>query len=252
MSSKDDPSGLPWPEGYDLIVRDEVDSTMAEAQRLLPTITRPTWIMAHRQTAARGRQGKAWEMPPGNLAATLIYRPDATLAEAAGRSFMAAVALFEALALSVDRTRLALKWPNDVLLDGGKVAGILLESAARDRFVDWLAVGVGVNLAAAPVLADAPFAPISVASTGAKVAPRAFLTALADCFATQEEKLAAFGFPRIREDWLRHAAKVGEEITVRIGGTTLRGIFDTVDPAGNLILLTGAGPKIIAAADVHF
>ncbi len=243
---------LPWPDGWGLIERDTVDSTMAEAQRLLPELTQPTWVMARHQTDARGRQGRVWEMPEGNLAATLIYRPQSTLAEAARRSFMAANALFEALALSVDRTRLALKWPNDVLLDGGKVAGILLESSSKGEFVDWLAVGVGVNLAAAPVVDDAVFAPISVAAAGAQVDPLTFLTRLADCFATQEEKLAAFGFPRIREDWMRHAAKVGEEITVKIDGVAQRGIFDTVDQAGNLILITPAGPRSIAAADVYF
>lgn len=231
-----------------------VDSTMAEAIRRVRDIDRPTWIMARQQTEARGRRGRRWETPPGNLAATLICKPDTTAAEAAKRSFMAANALFEALAIFVDRTKLSLKWPNDVLLNGGKVAGILLESAGRGHFVDWLAVGVGVNLRAAPQgLEFAAFPPVSLIGEGGEpVSPEDFLTVLASNYATQERKWEAFGFPRIREDWLRHAARIGEEITAHTGKEEITGLFDTVDLDGNLILITAKGPHAIAAADVYF
>jgi len=245
--------GLPWPEGYHLVLLDEVDSTMAEAARRAPDIQGPTWIMARRQTAARGRRGRAWEQAPGNLAATLVYKPWATPREAAKRSFMAANALYESLAMFTDRTHLALKWPNDVLLNGGKVAGILLESAARGPVLDWLAVGFGVNLASAPARVAGDFRPVSLWSeAGQTVDPREFLAILAGHFATQEAKLDALGFPRIREDWLRHAARIGEEITARTTQGEVRGVFDTVDLDGNLILITATGPQIIPAADVYF
>ena len=130
---------LPWPEGTDRIVLDETDSTMAEAARRAGDLARPTWIMAHKQTAARGRRGKRWENPAGNFAATFVFRPEGAAGVAALRSFSAANALFEALALSVDRDRLTLKWPNDVLLDGRKLAGILLEGDGTH-----LAIGIGV------------------------------------------------------------------------------------------------------------
>ena len=225
---------------------------MAEAARMAPGIDRPTWILAHRQTAARGRRGRDWQQPPGNLAATLVYRPWSTPRDAAKRSFMAANALFEALALFTDRTHLQLKWPNDVLLNGGKVAGILLESAGRGALVDWLAVGFGVNLIAAPPRGG-DFRPVSLTGEGGEfVAPRAFLAVLASHFATQEAKFAALGFARIREDWLRHAARLGETITARTSQGEVTGIFDTVDLDGNLILITAAGPQVIPAADVFF
>lgn len=244
--------GLPWPEGVGLVVLDEVDSTMAEAARRAPDLAGPTWILAQRQTAARGRRGRAWQQPPGNLAATLVYRPWATPRDAAKRSFMAANALFEALALQTDRSHLQLKWPNDVLLNGGKVAGILLESAGRGPLVDWLAIGFGVNLIAAPP-EGGDFRPVSLTGEGGRhVTPRDFLSVLASHFATQEAKLAALGFGRIREDWLRHAARIGEEITARTAQGEVTGIFDTVDLDGNLILITATGPQIIAAADVYF
>ena len=95
---------------------DTVDSTMAEAARHAGGIDRPTWIIAQTQTAARGRRGRVWQAPAGNLNATLIFKPDATPAEAARRSFLAANALFAALSIYVPADKLSLKWPNDVLL----------------------------------------------------------------------------------------------------------------------------------------
>ena len=226
---------------------------MSEAARQADAIAGPTWIMAVEQTEGRGRRGRDWSAPPGNLAATLIYHPACTAQEAAFRSFMAALALFEALALHVDRTRLALKWPNDVLLDGGKIAGILLESAGRGPFVDWLAVGVGVNLIHAPEIRGAPFPPVSLTGQGGpEVSPEQFLAELAGNFATEEKKLDALGFSRIRKDWLRHAARLGEIITARTPQAEITGIFQTVDADGNLVLETEDGPRAIPAADIYF
>lgn len=228
---------------------------MAEAARMAGGLDGPVWIMARRQTAARGRRGRVWAQPAGNLAATLVYKPWATPQEAAKRSFLAANALFETLALFVERGRLALKWPNDVLLDGGKVAGILLESSGRPGrgIVDWLAVGVGVNIVAVPADVTGHFAPVSLAgAAGVRVSAEDVLTALASAYATQEAKLATLGFERIRADWLRHAAKLGETITARTMTAEYTGIFDTVDLDGNLVLHTPRGVEIIPAADVFF
>ena len=226
---------------------------MAEAARQAPDLAGPTWIMAREQTEARGRQGRPWTSPKGNLAATLVYRPEATPQEAAKRSFMAANALYVALSYYVDTSQLALKWPNDVLLDGGKVAGILLESAGKGPYIDWLSIGVGVNLATVPRITDAAFPPISlIAAGGRAVKATEFLTVLADAFATQEHKLARLGFDRIRTEWLERAARIGETITARTSRETIEGLFDTIDMDGNLVLITGTGPRVIAAADVYF
>ena len=244
----------PWPEGYEKIVLGTIDSTNAEAARQAPFLTRPTWIMAQHQTAARGRRGKHWMNPRGNFAATLVMRPGGVAGWAALRSFLAANALFEALALYVERDDLALKWPNDVLLKGRKVAGILLESAGTGGQVEWLAIGIGVNLAETPTGAgDEAFPPISVAEAGGEV-PRQdeFLRCLADCYATEEMVLERLGFRPIREEWLARAARIGEEITARTGNRSVTGIFDTVDEEGRLVLITGTGPVRIAAADVYF
>lgn len=253
MSTSGDEQGH-WPEGYGRVVLDSVDSTMAEAARRAALLERPTWIMARTQTAARGRRGRAWVTPDGNLNATLIFKPEASPAEAARRSFMAANALYAALSLYVDPDKLSQKWPNDVLLRERKVAGILLESTGSGPFVDWLSIGFGVNLITTPKGVDTPqVAPTCLTDAGgAPVAPEDFLTNLADAYATQEDKLAYFGFDRIRKDWLGNAARLGEVITARTGREDITGVFDTVDQDGNLVLITGTGPRAIAAADVFF
>jgi BirA family transcriptional regulator, biotin operon repressor / biotin---[acetyl-CoA-carboxylase] ligase len=245
----------PWPEGYDLIHLAEVDSTMAEAARQAETIARPTWVLADHQTAARGRQGRTWLQPPGNLAATLVFKPWATPQEAAKRSFLAANALYQALAMAAPGAGLSLKWPNDVLLNGGKVAGILLESRGAGQIVDWLSIGFGVNLAAAPDRAQIQGSadPVCLAQeTGAQITPRTFLALLANAYATQESKLQAFGFPRIREEWLDHAARLGDVIIARTAKTEYVGVFETLDQDGNLMLMTADGMQMIPAAEVFF
>jgi BirA family biotin operon repressor/biotin-[acetyl-CoA-carboxylase] ligase len=233
---------------------DRVDSTMAEAARRAPQIDRPTWIIAQTQTAARGRRGRVWQAPAGNLNATLIFKPDASPAAAARRSFLAANALFAALSIYVPAQQLALKWPNDVLLSGGKVAGILLESSGQGGRIDWLSIGLGVNLRHAPEgVADAAFAPVSLTQMGGwQVDPLDFLTTLATAYAAQEQRLAQMGFAQIRADWLAHAARLGEIITARTMRDEITGTFDTIDDDGNLVLITGTGRCVIAAADIYF
>lgn len=234
---------------------DSTDSTMAEAARRAPDLAQPTWIMAHAQTAARGRRGRIWHSPSGNLNATLLLRPDASPAQAAQRSFLAANALLAALAVYVPQDQLALKWPNDVLLAGGKVAGILLESSGQGGGkVDYLSIGIGVNLAQAPQgVDDAAFAPVCLADhAGAAVPARDFLTHLAAAYAAQEQRLADGGFAAIRADWLARAARLGQVITARTMREQITGTFDGIDAQGNLLLTSAQGAQVITAADIYF
>ena len=245
---------LPWPDNTDRVILDEVDSTMAEAARRAPSLMRPTWIMAHRQTAARGRRGRSWSNPDGNFAATYVMKPGGNPASAALRSFMAANALYEALALHVDRNALSLKWPNDVLLNDGKVAGILLESTGQGGRVDWLSIGIGVNLRNVPKgLPRSDFPPVSLEGEGGeRVDKYTLLSELASNIATDEKVFAEFGFGPIREDWLEKAARLGEVITARTARDEITGRFETVDEAGQLVLTTPKGRVTIPAADVYF
>lgn len=245
-----------WPQDYHRIVLDSTDSTMQEAARRAAELPGPTWIMARRQTAGHGRRGRPWIAPEGNFAATLLMRPTGSAGEAALRSFVAANALRLTLAEMIDPQRLSLKWPNDVLLDGSKVAGILLESAGDGRGVAWLAVGIGINLVAAPevgTIEPGALHPVSVAGQGGTpLSLDRTLDRLARHFADQEHLLTAFGFAPVRALWLDHAARLGQPVRARTVRDEIHGVFRTVDEAGNLVLETQEGRVAIPAAEVYF
>lgn len=247
-------SSEPWPDGVGRLVLAETDSTNAEALRRLGTLDRPTWILALRQTAARGRRGRPWQCPPGSFAATLALRPDAPPERVSLLSYAAALALADALA-AVGSRGIALKWPNDVLIGGAKVAGILLESTGRADRVDRLAIGFGVNLATAPEpgrVEPGALRPVALAEAGIEVGPEALLDRLAPAFAHWQATLAAEGFEPVRRAWLARAARLGETVTARTGQAALVGRFETLDPSGALVLATADGRRAVAAADIFF
>ncbi|MCC1492323.1 biotin--[acetyl-CoA-carboxylase] ligase [Cognatishimia sp. F0-27] len=247
---------MTWPVGYGRVVLASVDSTQAEAARRFARFAGPEWILARSQTAARGRRGRPWLAPAGNFAASLVLRPDGEAPErVALRSFVAALALHEAFEhVGVPRSALALKWPNDVLLNEGKVAGILLE--AMQGAGGGLAIGVGVNLIAAPdpeAVETGAVQPVSLLEeTGIRVAPEPFLDALAAAYAAWEARFVTYGFEPVRAAWLDRAARIGAPVTARMGHQTLSGIFETVDPQGALVLQTDAGRRAVTAADIFF
>lgn len=246
-----------WPEGYGRRVLTEVDSTNAEAARIAGTLSGPEWILGLRQTAARGRRGRAWANPDGNFAATLVLQPSEPPEQVALRSFVAALALLDAFVSATGRPEgFTLKWPNDVLLNGGKLAGILLESAGQGGRLSPLAIGIGVNLIHAPAAEDLEedaVRPVSLLSeTGARVTPGEFLDTLAAAYARQEARFTTYGFAPIRAAWLERAAKLGERITARTGKQEFTGTFETVDEGGNLVLLTPQARQVIPAAEIFF
>lgn len=230
---------------------DTLPSTNAYA---LQMIDGPAWVMARQQTAGRGRRARPWASPVGNLYATHLLHPTEPPAIMALRSFAAAIALHGAIEATTGVVA-ALKWPNDVLVDGAKVAGILLEATMRQGKT-CLAIGFGVNLISAPdpaqVEAGASL-PISLqAATGQSISPEDFLTALRQAYDVQEHQFQTHGFAPLRAAWLGHAARIGQVIRARTGQATHEGVFDTIDDAGNLILITDAGRMAIPAADVFF
>ncbi|MEL6523824.1 MAG: biotin--[acetyl-CoA-carboxylase] ligase [Pseudomonadota bacterium] len=251
-----DPLRAAWPAGYERVVLDSVDSTMAEAARRSENATGPIWIIARKQSAAHGRRGRPWAMPAGNFAATLVLRPNAAPEQAALRSFTAAVALHHALSAIIDPSKLSLKWPNDVLLNGGKVAGILLESKGTPSLVESLSIGIGVNLVAAPDAASVEpgaVTPVSVSGAGGRtIDPVDFLDLLATHFASLETQFRAYGFEPIRQLWLKHAARLNEVVTARLPSEEITGTFRTIDGSGHLVLITAKGERRIAAAEVYF
>lgn len=219
---------------------------------MAPTLAGPAWILALEQTAARGRRGRSWSTPRGNFAGTLIMQRTGTPAEAALRSFVASLALYDAfVAVTGVPEAFALKWPNDVLLNGGKVAGILLETVGSH-----LVIGIGVNLSHAPrpdeVEARA-VTPVSLSGAlGKDIPPEVFLDALATAYAQRETQFTTYGFAPVRNAWLAHAARIGEVVTARTMQDETVGVFEDVDTDGCLVLGTTKGRVTIAAADVYF
>ena len=246
-----------WPACVDRVVFETLDSTNAEAIRQANAGTRgPTWYFTHEQTQSRARRGRAWDRGAGNFSASLLLRPDGGLESAALRSFIAAIALREALIEVCGREDIfSLKWPNDVLLNGRKLAGILLESGI-DPSGPYLCIGIGVNLVTEPApefIEKGAFTPISLRSViGTSVAPEEFLTPLAAAFARWEGQFQQYGFAPIRTEWLNHATRLGEVITAKMMDRTEVGVFETVDETGAIVLRTPKGLLHLPAAEIYF
>lgn len=245
---------LAWPRGYALKEYESLDSTNEEARRLAASgVAMPLWIAAARQTAGRGRRGRAWDTAAGNLASTLLLKPEKPAAECAQLSFVAAIAVAETVAHFLSAADIAVKWPNDVLVGGRKIAGILLESASGTGAVPlWLAIGIGINLTRHP--GDTEFPATSMAACGVTApSPRDTLYRLAVAFAKWYDVWRMQGFLPVRDVWLARAAKLGERIRARLASEETSGVFEGIDETGALIL-RGAGGKIrlIAAGDVYF
>ena len=227
-----------------VVVLDTIDSTNAEAMRRIAGGERgPLWLMAREQTGGRGRSGRAWSSPPGNCYASLIVTLDCEPAVAHHLSLLAGVAVIDAIRAvgGGDVPGLRLKWPNDVLASGGKLAGILAESTTDVVTRQLVAViGVGTNLVAAPQVPVqalgrdvADLAALNVATT-----PEEFLGALSsamDHWLAIWDNGRAFG--AIRQAWMARAGVSGEAITVNSGAGPVSGDFVGIDADGALLLI---------------
>jgi BirA family biotin operon repressor/biotin-[acetyl-CoA-carboxylase] ligase len=197
-------------------------------------------VLAHRQTAGRGREGRNWDSPPGNLHLSALLRPQGPAGQAAQWALLAAVALADALAphLPPDAPALALKWPNDVLLGNAKVAGILAEAATGPSGeLAWVALGIGVNLAHAPRLPDGrPTVSLAACGVGPP-APDAFAAELLAALDRWRHVRARHGFGPIRAAWLDRGHPLGAPIAVG----TVSGHFAGLGEDGSLLLATADG-----------
>jgi BirA family transcriptional regulator, biotin operon repressor / biotin---[acetyl-CoA-carboxylase] ligase len=236
--------------GKRVVVLDLVDSTNAEALRRARAGERgPVWIVAGEQSAGRGRRGRAWASPAGNLHATLMLIDPAPPAVAPQLAFVAGLALHDAVAAAAPSLapRLALKWPNDLLCAGRKIGGILIEGEGDPVAV---AVGIGVNCRYHPDATEFPAT--SVASEGADVGTTTLFDGLAAAMETRlRQWRRGSGFAGIRAAWLERAAGVGEPVRVRLSGHETAGRFETIDDSGRLMLRTSTQDlEPIAAGDV--
>jgi BirA family biotin operon repressor/biotin-[acetyl-CoA-carboxylase] ligase len=243
------------PPFYSLVALARIDSTNEEAKRLAAAgSAEGTLVWAREQTAGRGRRGRAWNSPPDNLYMSVLLRPGCTPEVGSQVGYVAAVALAEALEglLSAGRP-VSLKWPNDVLVCDAKISGILLEaSAAADRSLDWLVLGIGVNIVASP--ADTPYPATNLHREGAcQVTAAALLEALAGRFLEWYQRWRSQGFAPVRQRWLAGARGLGEPIEVRLETEVLQGRFADLDETGALALELPAGRRRrITAGDVYY
>jgi BirA family biotin operon repressor/biotin-[acetyl-CoA-carboxylase] ligase len=243
------------PSFYRLVAHERIDSTNEEAKRLAADgAPQGTLVWAGEQQVGRGRRGRSWTSPPGNLYVSLLLRPACPPAQACQLNFVAAVALAEAVSgLLPAGAAVTLKWPNDVLVEGAKVSGILLEAAAAlDRSIDWLVIGVGVNLASHP--AETPYPATNLRREGAAdVTVAAALRAFAECFLAGYETWRGQGFAPVRARWLASARGFGEPIEVRLERETLQGRFGDLDESGALMLdMPDGGRRQITTGDLFF
>ncbi|MEM7189243.1 MAG: biotin--[acetyl-CoA-carboxylase] ligase [Pseudomonadota bacterium] len=244
-----------WPAGTGLEVFDEIDSTLDEARRRADAgETGPLWIAAHRQTKGRGRQGRAWSSEPGNLAATGLFRFDGPPAEAAKLSFATALAVADTTQSLAPAAIVRLKWPNDVLVNGGKASGILLESYGKTSDGQLLlAIGIGINLAHHPDPQDAAVPPTCLKDvTGVIPDFDQALLVLADRVGHWINTHRSHGFDEVRRQWLARAYNIGGQVQVRLPSETLTGTFADLDNDGALVLQAASGTRRIAAGDVFF
>lgn len=245
------------PGFYRLVALDSIDSTNDEARRRLSadtSVPEGTLIWAAEQTAGRGRRGRSWSSPKGNLYMSVVLRPGCAPGVAAQLGFVAAVALAETLAdILPGEGRVRLKWPNDVLVDGAKASGILLEAmAAGEGGAGPIVLGVGVNLQSRPE--TGLYRTISLAEAGCPVrAPGELLERFAARLLSCYELWRRDGFAPLREAWLTRAIGLGEQVEVRLDRETLSGRFEALDESGALALaLPDGGRRLVAAGDVFF
>ncbi len=207
-------------------------------------------VLARRQERGHGRAGRPWASPAGNLYLSVLLRPVGPARDAGLWSMLAGVALAEALAPFLPEPgRLALKWPNDVLLDGRKLAGILVDSASTAAgALDWLVIGIGVNLAVAPALPDRETA--SLAELGVVLPPVAAAWALLDRLDAWRHHFAAEGFAPLRQVWLGRALPPGTPMTVKLPAGEWAGRFAGLGEDGTLRLECDGILRHFAAGEI--
>jgi BirA family biotin operon repressor/biotin-[acetyl-CoA-carboxylase] ligase len=229
---------------------DVVDSTNAQALRLAKAGERgPLWIVAKEQSTGRGRRGRAWISPVGNVYATLMLTDPGPAGAAPQLGFVAALALHDAAVAAAPALapRLALKWPNDLLCAGRKISGILIEGEGDPVVV---AIGVGVNCRHHPGATESPAT--DFAAEGADVDAASLFRHLVEAM---QRRLNLWnrgaGFAPVRGAWLSRAFGLGKPIRVRLAGRETTGCFETIDDAGRLVLRTAKGEvEAVAAGDV--
>jgi BirA family transcriptional regulator, biotin operon repressor / biotin---[acetyl-CoA-carboxylase] ligase len=249
--------------GYGLAAFDRTGSTNAEAMSRARDGERgPMWFVTTEQTAGRGRRQRAWIAPRGNLASSVLEVMDVSPAIAATMGFAFGLAHETALQrVSVeanvrlagsDQLKYLLKWPNDIMVRGQKLCGLLVEAEAMTDGGLAVVAGIGTNIVAAPE--GTPTPATSLATLGVNVGAEELFAALSDAWVEFRGIWDdGRGFAEIRKLWLERAFGLGERVAIQTGTATVEGTFDTLDETGCLIVRTAEGRRIpITAGEVYF
>lgn len=230
---------------------DEIDSTSEEAKRRARAgETSPVWIAARKQTSGRGRLGRNWVSPTGNLFVTVLFPEPGGLTHASRIPFAAALAVHDACSRAVPTLNAKLKWPNDVRVDGAKICGILTESGETHGVV-WIALGMGVNVQHAPAVTEQKSTSLLAQGAPSALAPEHVLEDLRDCLERRVEQ-ARNQIDQLLTDWLRHAEGLGQEIEAGPPDRRVRGVFEGLAEDGGLNLRLPDGTRqTIRAGDVE-
>ncbi len=225
-----------------------LDSTSLEAKRRAALGEGgPLWIVALKQTAGYGRRGTEWLQEEGDIAATFLFRAEATQERLPELSFVAALALADAVRRFAPRADISFKWPNDLLIGGAKIAGILLELVGE---IPLIALGCGVNVVTAPKGLAYPATRLLDFLGGPAPAPRQFVETLDETFAFRRRQWAGEGFGAIRTEWLDRAAGLGRALRVETPAGVVEGVFEDLDISGALIVSSNGERRTIAAGMV--
>ncbi len=222
---------------------------MDEARALIesdPPTAQIVW--AGEQMAGRGRLGRSWSSPPGNLYATTAIRNPRGAAEAPECSFIAVLAMRDAMiaVTGLPSEQVRLKWPNDILVNGAKAAGLLLEMGGPRN--GWILIGSGVNITSHPP--DTPYPATDLAGEGAPIKPGDLLGRYLFALSTRRETWRLQGFEPIRRDWMAAGPPLGAPVTIRADAAPVTGAFKGLDTRGGLLLECEGVTRKFDAGDV--
>lgn len=206
-------------------------------------------IQSLQQTKGRGRHGNEWSSPMGNLYMSVLLRPSCRADKAAQMSFVTALALSEAMDEAIeDGHTKTLKWPNDILIDGKKVSGILLETKLdKHGRIDYLIIGMGVNIFAPPEAAEG-LDRIKKERLAVNTFRDACLEKLQKRYISWQEE----GFAPIRAEWLKQAHGIDKAMKIRLPEISYEGVFKGIDESGALLAEIDGQQRIFTAGEVHF
>ncbi len=232
---------------------DEIGSTNVEALNGAKVgIDGNVWYVTKRQNAGKGRLGRKWLWVDGNLTASLLLRIELEPAKCAMLGFVAGVALVNTLKSFDENLHVQLKWPNDILLNGGKLAGILLEMKSLTNKEHFVAIGFGVNIAGAPK--GLPYLATSLKDNGLNISVFEFFERLSEIWVKAYQKWNnGKGSAKLLQLWCENAKGIGQTISIKNHNRVITGIFENIDADGRLIIMLSDGTReYISAGDMYF